>query len=104
MSPKWPFEVKSLVSIDSQPAVTVDLTDNSVLPRDFDTSRNASSPSIVVWSATGLPNGTHNVLITRDDNDDGMIIVDGFVYVTPLFPPLSLTPNFLLFTIYPDLY
>jgi hypothetical protein len=79
MSPKWPFEVNSLVSIDSQPAVTVDLTDNSVLPRDFERGKNASSPSVVVWSATGLSDSTHTVLITRDDNDDGMIIVDGFV-------------------------
>lgn len=78
-SPKWPFKANSIVSIDSQPAVTVDLTDNSVPLSDQDRAQNASSPSAVVWSITGLSNDTHNILITRSDDSEGMAVVDGFM-------------------------
>lgn len=76
LSPRWPSKANLFVSLDSNPAVKVDLTDVSDATGVNDEIFGASSASSIVWSATGLSNGPHQLSITHGD---GLAIVDGFM-------------------------
>ncbi|KAJ7266410.1 hypothetical protein B0H12DRAFT_1099551 [Mycena haematopus] len=74
LSPRWPYNVSSRISIDGEPSVLVNLTDPvaSLTPPGGSESAMYS----VAWSKTNLANTSHTVLVTYGN----YIIVDGFIY------------------------
>ncbi|KAF7378148.1 hypothetical protein MSAN_00239300 [Mycena sanguinolenta] len=74
LSPRWPYNVSSRISIDGQPSVLVNLTDPVASTTPVGGSESAMYS--VAWSATNLANTSHTVLVTYGD----YVIVDGFIY------------------------
>ncbi|KAF7378149.1 hypothetical protein MSAN_00239400 [Mycena sanguinolenta] len=74
LSPRWPYDVSTRLSIDGGQAVLVNLTDPLTSPSPPGGSESAVSS--VAWSATGLANTSHTVVATYGN----YIIVDGFIY------------------------
>jgi len=79
LSPKWPYSVSTLVSLDGGLGRCVDLFDPSGV-RDAVGSETA--PSTVVWSETGLTNTRHTVRVSACSGDQ-YAVVDGFIYSVP---------------------
>ncbi|KAF8158631.1 hypothetical protein K438DRAFT_1620370 [Mycena galopus ATCC 62051] len=75
LSPRWPYNVYSRLSIDGEPSALVNLTDPNASPTPPGGSESA--PYSVAWSALNLANTTHTVLVTYGD----YIVVDGFMCV-----------------------
>ncbi|KAJ7673998.1 hypothetical protein DFH06DRAFT_752458 [Mycena polygramma] len=74
LSPRWPYDVSTRLSLDGAPSVLVNLTDPSTSPSPPGGSESALSSA--VWSATGLANTSHTLIATYGN----YIIVDGFIY------------------------
>ena len=73
LSPKWPYVVGSLVSLDGRPAVLVNMTGPPAdSPNGHETI--ASAP---LWGETGLTNEVHMIVVTRGPS--GYAVVDGFM-------------------------
>lgn len=61
MSPLCPFKINTLITLDSAPSTLIDLEDHRVSQpaRDKETAQ-----SQVVWSASGLQNKQHQLVIS----------------------------------------
>ncbi|KIM38681.1 hypothetical protein M413DRAFT_447638 [Hebeloma cylindrosporum] len=75
-SPLWPFRVSTALSLDGEPAQTVDLTDYTV-PTVDDGPETVQSQ--VVWSLVGLENTEHTLVISVGAGED-IAIVDALMY------------------------
>jgi hypothetical protein len=73
LSPKWPYTVNSYVSLDGGAAVLVDMTG----PAQNSPNGQETIQSAPLWSATGLSNGIHKVVVTIGPS--GFAVVDGFM-------------------------
>jgi len=75
--PRWPYSVNTSLSLDGGSAVVVNLTD----PNASTTSEGGSESAqySVAWSATGLSNTTHKLVLTMAPGGD-VIVTDGFIY------------------------
>jgi hypothetical protein len=69
LSSLWTFPVSVDISIDFEDSVSVNLT----VPND--STEPSSQP---MWEATGLTNGTHEVVISMSEGSTSMV-VDGFM-------------------------
>ncbi|KAJ7823083.1 hypothetical protein B0H14DRAFT_2160100, partial [Mycena olivaceomarginata] len=70
LSPRWPYDVSTRLSLDGGQSVLVSLRDP-----DFSLSGDSqTSQSSVAWSATGLTNTSHTLIATYGN----MITVDAF--------------------------
>lgn len=76
-SPLWPFRVSTALSLDGEPAQTIDLRDYSV-PRVNDGPETVQSQ--VVWSLVGLENTEHTLVISVGAGED-IAIVDALMCV-----------------------
>jgi len=85
LSPLWPYNVTTAVSLDSSSPSIIDLVDHST-PSAGQGSETV--PSRVVWSAAGLSNTQHTLRISVGSGER-YAIVDGLMYV---FIQLSLKP------------
>ncbi|KAJ7087938.1 hypothetical protein B0H15DRAFT_908651, partial [Mycena belliarum] len=74
LSPRWPYDVNTRLSLDGEAPVLVNLTDPNSPPEP--PGGPDSAPSSVVWSATSLANKSHTLVATIGN----LIIVDGFIY------------------------
>lgn len=72
LSAKYGYPLSVLISVDSQPATLVDLQDYSM-----ESALGQPVNPLVLWSATGLSNGPHTVVVTPGPN--AITIVDGFM-------------------------
>lgn len=77
-APLWPYAVGVDITLDSEPSVLVPLIDTS---RPTSDGGSETVPSQVVWSATGLANTTHNLLVSFAAGYQ-FAIVDGLMYVS----------------------
>lgn len=77
LSPLWPYHVTTQVQLDSQAPVLINLVDTS-LPDQGGGPETVQSG--VLWSATGLNNSIHQLVISIG-NGEPFAIVDGFMYV-----------------------
>jgi len=75
MSPMWPYRVTTAVSLDGGPAIVVNLVD-STRP-DVGTGPETANSSIV-WSAVGLENREHTLVVSVPVGDP-YAIVDAFL-------------------------
>ncbi|KAF7344279.1 hypothetical protein MVEN_01719300 [Mycena venus] len=75
--PRWPYAVNTQLSLDGGQAVVVNLTD----PNASTTSDGGSESAqySVAWSATGLSNTTHKLVLTMAPGGQ-FIVADGFIY------------------------
>ncbi|KAJ7191287.1 hypothetical protein GGX14DRAFT_528874 [Mycena pura] len=73
LAPLWPYAVNTQLRLDRDPPVVVNLTDPNSTP-EIDGSESAMSS--VVWSATGLANTTHQLLLSMASTGQ-FIIADG---------------------------
>ncbi|KAJ7909281.1 hypothetical protein B0H13DRAFT_1553836, partial [Mycena leptocephala] len=73
--PRWPYTVNTSVSLDGGQPVVVNLTDPNASTTAEGGSESAQSS--VAWSATGLSNTTHKVVLTMA-NPGAFIVADGF--------------------------
>lgn len=76
LAPKWYYAVNVFVAIDSQTPVKVDLQDHASTNSDDGIEGDETVRSAPVWSATGLSNTVHKVVVTRGDM---YAVVDGFM-------------------------
>ncbi|KAF8179237.1 hypothetical protein BJ912DRAFT_1023912 [Pholiota molesta] len=76
LSPKWPYTVNTQLSLDGAPPVLVDLVDHS-RPNTIEGPETVQSA--VVWSATGL-NNTQHTLVVSVGAGQPFGIVDGIIY------------------------
>jgi hypothetical protein len=76
LAPKWPYTVNTLVALDDQAPTKVDLTDSTTSISIANTVGSETIGYAVLWSATGLANGVHKVVVTRGDR---YAVVDGFM-------------------------
>lgn len=76
MSPLWPFPIGVVIDLDSEGGFPVDLQDSSRPPASSDNSETVRSN--VVWGATGLENGTHQVTVSMGQ-DSQFVVVDAFM-------------------------
>ncbi|KAJ6526806.1 hypothetical protein B0H19DRAFT_1275641 [Mycena capillaripes] len=74
LSPRWPYDVSTRLSLDGGKPVLVNLTDPYTSPSPPGGAESALSS--VGWSATGLANTSHTLIATYGN----FIIVDGFIY------------------------
>lgn len=77
MSPLWPYLVNTAVSLDSGPPVLVDLVDHS-RPDVGAAEGPETVQSTVVWSATGLTNSQHTLVMSVGAGQP-FAIVDGLM-------------------------
>jgi len=77
LSSLWTFPVSVDISIDFEDSVSVNLT----VPND--STESSSQP---MWEATGLTNGTHDVVISMSEGSTS-IVVDGFMWDIMLYIP-----------------
>ncbi|KIM38675.1 hypothetical protein M413DRAFT_447636 [Hebeloma cylindrosporum] len=88
LSPKWPYAVTTAVSLDSGPITLIDLVDHS---RPNAGQGPETVQSQVVWSATGLTNTRHTLVISVGQGQP-FGIVDGLIY-TDMSPASSSTSS-----------
>ena len=72
LAPKWPYTVDSYVALDGGAPQLVDMT----APPQNSPNGEETVASDVLWSATGLTNGDHRVVVTRGPS--GYAVADGF--------------------------
>ncbi|KAJ7263095.1 hypothetical protein C8J57DRAFT_1719279 [Mycena rebaudengoi] len=91
LSPLWPYAVSTELALDGKLGVIVNLTDPVA-----DTTADSGSESAmysVVWSATGLDNTTHKLIMSKPSTGK-YIVTDGFIYtVNNGSSPSSSTPS-----------
>ncbi|KAJ6532352.1 hypothetical protein B0H19DRAFT_1187358 [Mycena capillaripes] len=75
--PRWPYAVNTQLSLDGGQGVIVNLTDPNASTTDGGGSESALSS--VAWSATGLSNTTHKLVLTMAPTGN-VIVADGFIY------------------------
>jgi len=73
LSPLWPYQVSTVVSLDSSPPTVLSLVDPS---RNSSVNGEETVPYHVVWSATDLPNTQHTLTMSFSS---GFAIVDGLM-------------------------
>lgn len=61
LSPKWPYLVNTVVSLDNGPVTLVDLVDHT---RPDVGLGPETAQSAVVWNATGLNNTSHTLVMS----------------------------------------
>jgi len=89
-SPLWPFQVTTLVTLDSSPPVLLDLRDHT---QPLDINSTESVQSSAVWSRTSLANTKHTLLVSVGPSQP-LAILDTLVYtVLDIAPPSPLTPS-----------
>jgi len=76
MSPEWPYTVNTLLTLDSDPPVVVDMTSSNTLPIG---SVGPNVVSQVLWGRTGLSN-TEHTLVASLVTGGRYIVVDAFMY------------------------
>lgn len=79
LAPKWPYTVDSYVSLDGGAPVLVDMT--ALGTPNIDGHETVQSAAL--WSATGLQNTIHHLVVTIGTS--GYAVVDGFRYVSSTF-------------------
>ncbi|KAJ7171287.1 hypothetical protein C8R46DRAFT_895374 [Mycena filopes] len=84
LSPRWPYDVSTRLSLDGGAPVLVNLTDPATSPSAAGGAESALTS--VVWSATGLANTSHTLVATMGNS----IIMDGLMCVPFLSHPASL--------------
>ncbi|KAJ7059562.1 hypothetical protein C8F01DRAFT_216364, partial [Mycena amicta] len=97
LAPRWPYPVTTKLTLDDASVFIVDLTDPATR-----TTESESAPWSIVWSATGLTNSTHTLVVSMDVDagSEQFIVVDGFIITTsaadePASPSLySSTPTY----------
>ncbi|KAF5369686.1 hypothetical protein D9615_010162 [Tricholomella constricta] len=77
-SPLWPYAVTTLVSLDSGPAILLDLTDHDVPTQDGGDGA-ATVDSRVIRGFTGLTNTQHTLVISVGEGQP-FAIVDALTY------------------------
>ena len=77
LSPLWPYTVTTAISLDSGPSTLVSLVDHS---RPSTNGGPETVQSQVVWSATGLANTQHNLLMFMGPGQS-YAVVDALMYV-----------------------
>ncbi|KAH6891583.1 hypothetical protein BKA70DRAFT_850997 [Coprinopsis sp. MPI-PUGE-AT-0042] len=77
MSPLWSYAVSTMVTLDDTPPAVIDLVDHS--RPDVGGTGPETVQSQVVWSATGL-NDTQHTLVISVANQHRFAIVDGLLY------------------------
>ncbi|CAA7269825.1 unnamed protein product [Cyclocybe aegerita] len=82
LSPLWPYNVSTAVSLDSAPATLLDLVDHS---RPNIGTGPETVQSHVVWNATGLTNIQHTLRISVGAGQS-FAIVDGLIYTDTSSP------------------
>ncbi|KAG5634304.1 hypothetical protein H0H81_002475 [Sphagnurus paluster] len=87
LSPLWPYAVNTAVSLDAAPPVLVDLVDHSRPTAD---GGPETVQSQVRWSAAGLANTKHTLVISVGARQS-FAVVDALIYTT-LDPASSATP------------
>ncbi|KAJ7059557.1 hypothetical protein C8F01DRAFT_1084715 [Mycena amicta] len=75
LSPRWPYAVTTQLSLDDS-TVVLDLTDHNA--SSTPPGGSESTPSSIVWSATGLTNSLHTVVV-RMASGGQFAVVDGFI-------------------------
>ncbi|KAJ7059542.1 hypothetical protein C8F01DRAFT_989234, partial [Mycena amicta] len=75
LSPRWPYAVTTQLTLDDDNTVVLDLTDHNA--SSTPPGGSESVPSSIVWSATGLTNGLHTVVV-RMASGGQFAVVDGF--------------------------
>ncbi|KAF8967542.1 hypothetical protein BDZ97DRAFT_1755965 [Flammula alnicola] len=89
LSPKWPYEVNTAVSLDSGPLFLIDLVDHT----SPSTGQGPETvQSAVVWNATGL-NDTQHTLVISVGPGQSFGIVDGLIYTDPTLSPSTTTSS-----------
>ncbi|KAF9477854.1 hypothetical protein BDN70DRAFT_809947 [Pholiota conissans] len=83
LSPLWPYRLNTLITLDDQPPVLVSLRDHNQPVVENGPETTASQ---VVWSATGLDNVEHTLVISVGNGED-VAVVDGLLYVIRYFLP-----------------
>ncbi|KAF9476791.1 hypothetical protein BDN70DRAFT_923057 [Pholiota conissans] len=86
LSPKWPYTVNTQLSLDGAAPVLVDLIDHT---RPDVLEGPETVQSAVVWSATGL-NDTVHTLVVSVGSGQPFGIVDGIIYTTTSSSPPSI--------------
>ncbi|KAJ7153356.1 hypothetical protein C8R46DRAFT_912587 [Mycena filopes] len=81
LCPRWPYAVNTEVTLDDGQSVIVNLTDPAASTTAAGGSESAQSS--VVWSATGLTNATHKLVLTMAPQGE-FIVADGFMCVSLL--------------------
>ncbi|PPQ88688.1 hypothetical protein CVT25_010122 [Psilocybe cyanescens] len=71
-APLWPFEVTTGVSLDGAPPVSIDLMDPATLIPEEDGPETVQSQ--VVWSADGLDNVEHTLVVSVVQGDDHAVV------------------------------
>ena len=80
LSPLWPYNVSSAISLDSAPPTLVDLVDHS----KPDAGQGPESvASHVVWRATGLKNVQHTLIVSVGQGQP-FSVLDGLMCVVRL--------------------
>ncbi|RDB19845.1 hypothetical protein Hypma_013131 [Hypsizygus marmoreus] len=76
LSPLWPYTVNTAVSLDAGPSVLIDLVDHS---RPDVGAGPETVQSQAIWSAVGLPNAAHKLVISVGAGQP-FAIVDTLIY------------------------
>ncbi|KAJ7614513.1 hypothetical protein FB45DRAFT_758475 [Roridomyces roridus] len=81
LAPRWPYTVTTVITLDDGQSVLVNLTDPYATPTPPGGSESAEFS--VAWSAMGLSNTTHSVVLSMSPvaANGGFIISDGFMCV-----------------------
>ncbi|KAJ7733662.1 hypothetical protein B0H16DRAFT_1328049 [Mycena metata] len=86
LCPRWPYAVNTEVTLDGGQSVIVNLTDPIASTTAAGGSESAQFS--VVWSATGLTNTTHKLVLTMAPTGE-FIVADGFMCVVSPLPSNS---------------
>lgn len=79
-SPLWPYSVSVNIALDSGSPTFVSLLDPAYIGHENTAGGKETVMSDIRWSVSGLPNGTHTVVISVPGGG-GFVIVDGFTCV-----------------------
>ncbi|KAF7323945.1 hypothetical protein MKEN_00616000 [Mycena kentingensis (nom. inval.)] len=79
IAPRWPYAVRTKLTLDANLPVVVDLTDPTASPTEPGGSESALAS--IVWSATGLVDAEHILVVSMDMSVEKgrFVIVDGFI-------------------------
>ena len=90
ISPLWPYNVNTAISLDSSPSSLIDLVDHS---KPNENQGAESVPFSVVWSAVNLPNTQHVVRISVGSGET-YAIIDALMFVSSPTSSTDSTLNF----------
>ncbi|KAJ7732981.1 hypothetical protein B0H16DRAFT_1468276 [Mycena metata] len=77
LCPRWPYAVNTEVTLDGGQSVIINLTDP--IASTTAAGGSESAPFSVVWSATGLTNTTHKLVLTMAPTGE-FLVADGFIF------------------------